>query len=126
MQFTSSSLIHRTKKSKQLFFQLLIGMLGATIVLLFFHVVEPPRQIVTVDVTGLINHFVKQEAGAKLPVEQLRKQVNAFGQALDTTLKTLARDHQLILLPKEAVIAGAKDITQDVEAKVNAQLASNK
>ena len=115
--------ISRFEKIRYLLFQLLIGMLGSTLVLLFFHLLEPPRQIVTVDVTSIITRFVKMEAESKLPKPQLQQQVNTFGEALDHTLKTIARDQQLILLPKEAVMAGARDISREVETRVNAQLA---
>ena len=103
--------------------QLLLGMLGADLLLMLLHVISPPsKPIVTVDVATIIQRFVKAEADTKLPPEQLKAHVNTFGKALDETLKTTASDGKLVLLPKEAVIAGAKDITPDIQKKLDAQL----
>jgi hypothetical protein len=98
--------------------QLLVGMLGSVVVMFLIYLLEPRREVVTVDVTGIIHRFVKAEANLKLPPDQLQKQVQVFGQTLDTTLRRIAREKQLILVPKEAVISGAKDVSQEVEARM--------
>ena len=103
----------------------LMGMCGAAIVLLLFHVLEPPQRVATVDVTGIITRFVKKEANSPLSKSEIEKKVNVFGQTLDNTLKTMARNQQLILLPKEAVIAGTQDVTREIETKVVASLNSD-
>lgn len=121
----ATSFAFNPSKARETLFQFLMGMFGAAVLMLFFHVLEPPRSIATVDVSGMINRFVKTTTDAKLPPDQLQKRVNAFGHALDSTLKKMVRERQLVLLPKEAVIAGAKDISRDVEAKINAQLTAS-
>ena len=94
--------------------QLLTGMLGAALLFILFHLIEPSQPIATVDVTGMINRFIKSEVAAKLPAEQMQKQVQLFGNTLENTLHTIVREQQVILLPKEAVIAGAKDLSAQV------------
>lgn len=110
-----------TQKIRKLLLQCLISLLTAILVGLFFHASHSPK-IVTVDVSGMIQRFVKTTATTKLPPDQLKKRVDAFGEALDSALKTAAQDQGFILLPKEAVIAGTKDISGEVEIKLNALL----
>jgi hypothetical protein len=108
--------------------QLLMGMLGALIILVivdFAKPFEPPR-IATVDITGIANRFVAQEAKQNLPANILKQRVNAFGQALESSVDLVAKQKKLVLMPKEAVMAGAKDITGVVEKDVQASLKVSK
>ncbi|HVV69607.1 MAG TPA: TrbI F-type domain-containing protein [Gammaproteobacteria bacterium] len=116
--------ILQRNKAKTLDFitQLLIGMLGAAILFIFFHLEVPAKPIVTVDVSGMINRFIKSETAVKLPPEKMQKQVQAFGNTLENTLHTFARQKQVILLPKEAVIAGTKDVSLEIESRLKAKL----
>ncbi len=102
--------------------QLFVGMLGAAMLFILFHLIEPSKPVVTADVTGIINRFIKSEISAKLPAEQKQKQVQLFGTLLENTLHNFANNKQVILLPKEAVIAGAKDVTGQIEGRLKAQL----
>ena len=54
-------------KTKNLNFamQFLIGMLGAAVLFILFHLIEPTKPIATVDVTSMINRFIKSEVAAK-------------------------------------------------------------
>jgi hypothetical protein len=108
--------------------QFVMGMLGALVVLMIVNFVPPfekPR-IATVDITGIANRFVTQEAKQNLPADILKKRVNAFGQALEKSVNQVAKQNSLILVPKEAVMAGAKDVTELVEKDVQASLQISK
>lgn len=121
---TSKPPIQSTKKIRRLLLQLLMGMLGAALFLSLswsFYLRNQPPQIATVDVTSMIQRFVETMADARLPKNQLQKRVNDFGQVLENTLKAVAEDKQLVLLPKEAVISGVKDISDEVERIIHAK-----
>ncbi len=102
--------------------QFFISMLGAAALFILFHLIEPSKPVVTVDVTSIINRFIKSEVTVKLPAEQKQRQVQLFGTLLENTLHNFANNKQVILLPREAVIAGAKDVSPEVEAQLKAQL----
>lgn len=102
----------------------LTGFLGGCLaVVLFFmsvpHRLSPPASMATVDMTGLIHHFVKVESAVSASPAQHQAQVRAFSQQLDQALQTVAHEQHVILLPKEAVIAGAvRDVTPDVAQRL--------
>ena len=109
------------------FRQLGISVLGASLVWFVFPILFPPqKQIAVVDVNRLIAHFVQAETKQALPLDQLKKHSVAFGQTLESVMQTIAKRQHVILLPKEAVIAGAKDITPDIQKKLDAQLGTLK
>jgi|GEM_PF-7091498 len=98
-------------------YNILVGMAsGMALMLLFWLVINPkPLQMATVDVNKIVDEFVKKTAERKLPNERMQKLVASFGNKLETTLNSVAKDRHLILLPKEAVISGAKDVTSSVQ-----------
>lgn len=102
------------------------GLLGAAVLMFIFHLIEQPQRIATVDVTTLINEFVKTESVKTLTPTQLKQQTEVFGRTLDNTLKALARDQQLVIFPKEAVVSGARDMTPYVAQKLNQALSVTK
>lgn len=100
-------------------YQLTIGMLGALImwfVLSAWHSHASPK-IGTVNITGLVNSFIKSQVS--VPQETLNVRVKEFAKTLDDTLHTVATDQNLVLLPSEAVIAGATDYTDVVKQKMS-------
>ena len=122
MTMHPSMAIWKNPKMRAAIRPFITGVMGAAFLLLIVHLIYPPFAVATVDVSDMINGFVKTEAQAKRPAEDMQKRVQAFGQALDAALKTVARKQHVVLLPKEAVIAGAKDVSQQIEAQVRAQL----
>lgn len=121
MQF----ILPQLSKDKTITFihQLLVGMLGASILFIFFHILVPNKPIATVDVTHIVNDFVKSESHSKLSKSEMEIKTNNFSRALENALRQAANNQQLIIMPKEAVIAGAKDVTADVEKSVQIKLA---
>ena len=87
-------------------------MLGAILVLIITHFIsQPTKKIVTVNITGIVNQFIKDETHKNLPNETIEKEVKNFGNKLESTMKQYANQHNLVLLPSEAVIAGSTDYT---------------
>lgn len=99
--------------------ELLASIVGAAIVLMAMHFVEPsPKKIATVNITGIVNQFVQSQAKRNLPPKELQQHVNAFGQELQATLNIIAQKHNVTLLVQEAVVAGAQDLTPIVKQQL--------
>lgn len=88
------------------------GILGALTVFMVIHFsTSSPPKIATVNVTGLIDQYIEEESKKKLAPEILQKEVKAFGKKLEKNLKRVALRQNVVLLPREAVIAGSPDYT---------------
>jgi hypothetical protein len=96
----------------QVLSQLVIGMLGAVIIQLFF--IHHTQKIVTVDITGLVKSFESEALKQKLPADELSIKVSKFGEVLNSAVDKYSSDNHVILVPKEVVISGAADKTSDV------------
>jgi len=93
----------------------LFGMLGALTLFVITHflVISPPT-IGTVNVSGIIEQFIRQESRKNLPQEILKKEVHKFGVLLDQVVKTYAKQHNVSLFLREAVVAGGRDYTSEI------------
>jgi hypothetical protein len=98
---------------------MLSASMGTTISVVLSRVILPNQSIATVDMTGLMYQFVKSEASGSASLSEKRIEVRAFSQQLETVLKTIAREKHVILVPKEAVIAGSQDLTAEVAARLS-------
>jgi len=103
------------KETTKIIYQLCMGMLGAVLVILGLHLYEPVSRIGTVNITGLVDQFVKSQAKENLSHEEAKKRVQVFGGELEKTMRIISVKQNLILLPSEAVITGAKDYTDMVQ-----------
>ena len=72
-----------------------------------------------VNVTAIIDQFVKSKAHQNLSIEIQKEHVKNFGLHLEAALQTIAKKQHVVLLPSEAVIAGAHDYTAAVEDALN-------
>lgn len=98
---------------------MLSALMGTTISVVLSRVILPNPSLATVDMTGLMYQFVKSEATGSASLAEKRIEVRHFSQQLETALKTIAQEKHLILVPKEAVIAGSQDITAEVGARLS-------
>ncbi len=100
--------------------QLIFGMLGATIIQIFFIYHSP--KIVTVDITGMVKSFESEAIKQRLSPEDMSIKVNKFGIALDSAISTYSSKNNYILVPKEVVISGALDKTDAVREIIKKRL----
>jgi hypothetical protein len=84
---------------------LALGMSGV----LWWHQLQQPR-IVTVDLTGLAD-----EARSRL---HDASKIGAFARKLQEELVRISRDEHLVILPRQAVAAGAPDITERLRRRL--------
>lgn len=82
----------------------------------YSHPVNTP--LATVDITGIIHQFVKMESTQSDSPAQHQERIHAFSARLESTLKTTAKENHVILVPKEAVIAGGIDLTPEVSKRL--------
>lgn len=104
-----------TRNVSPLLFPLLFGMIGAIIIFLFVSAIEEkPKTFATVNITQLVDEFIKEKRHKKVSSEIIKLETKEFGETLEATLQQVAKENYLILLPKEAVIAGVPDVTSIV------------
>jgi hypothetical protein len=103
---------------------LLYGMVGALIIYcLMTYMATPAKVIATVDVLAITQQFAKAEHDKHLTEEAIRKDSLMFGQQLEATIKQFAKNHpHIVLLPKEAVMAGATDYTDIIIKQLDRSL----
>lgn len=95
------------------------GMIGALIIFITMHFfISPPTKFAKVNITSIVDQFIKQEAAKNLPESALKNEVHIFGKKLEVNLQQFAKKNHLILLPSEAVIAGAPDYTSVIKSKL--------
>ena len=113
-------------KGQPIIAQVLISFLGGCLAVGIFFVsllpvFSPAASLATVDMTSLIQSFVKTESTRSGSLAEHHEQVRAFSQQLDQALQAVAQQQHVILVPKEAVIAGAvQDLTPQVRQHLTA------
>jgi Flp pilus assembly protein TadB len=106
-------------------YSFLFGMLGCLIVFIAAHLFNPASSTIgTVNITGIINHFIKQESNKNLSPDLLKQEVRQFGNQLEVILRQLAKEKHITLFPSEAVIAGSQDYTDVVNQKMKLLISS--
>lgn len=95
---------------------LIIGMLLMLAAVIAFYPRQP--QIAVVDINKIVNEYAKNIAEKKLSTEKMKQEVSEFGVKLEKELVTTSRKQDLVLLPSEAVLAGAKDLTNNMQKKL--------
>ena len=109
-----------TKNHIEKMHSFLFGMLGAMATLIIVHYIsQPPSNIVTVNITGIVEQFIKDESKKNLSPDVLKDEVKEFGNKLEITLRKYAHQNHLVLLPNEAVIAGSQDHTAIIINSIN-------
>lgn len=107
--------INAIQRMANLFFyasSFLFGMLGALIIFMFMNFyISPTPSIGTVNITSLVDRFIKQESQKNLSPDVLKQEVKTFGMTLEKALQIFSKQNHLVLLPAEAVIAGSHDYT---------------
>lgn len=76
------------------------------------------REVVTVQLSGIMGDFVEAEARAGRTPEETRQRVQAYLKAVEASVGQLSRDGRTVLVA-EAVVAGSTpDLTEAVRADV--------
>lgn len=102
--------------------QIIFGILGALLVHVMLHRNSPI--VATVNITGLEDSFIRETSSQTLSPNDAKQKVALFAMQLDQSVKKLAQEKNMILVPKEAVIAGSIDVTQSVANDIKKRMAS--
>jgi conjugal transfer pilin signal peptidase TrbI len=98
----------------------LVLMLSAGVSALAVQAMQPVY--VVFDMKGTLDTFRQQTAQSSLTKEALEAMTKRFGAALDTSLTGWQAKHGGIILVKGAVVAGAVDITPEIQADIARQM----
>lgn len=95
------------------------ALTGAASGLLGQRWIGPAPQLAVVDPTALVAEQIRKiEPGLDDATIQARGQ--AYAQRLDTAIAQVARDYDVIVLVKPAVITGVPDLTDEVRRRIDA------
>lgn len=72
------------------------------------------KEMLTVDVSQLINKMMKNLVNQELSQDDLKTKTSEALQQLDALLNKIAIERKAIILTDKAVVAGVTDITQEV------------
>ncbi len=78
----------------------------------------PQPQIVSVDLKGILQEFVLSTASSKIEGEALSDHVKKYTSRLERLTSQLAAQENFLILPKNAVLAGGMDITEQVKTLI--------
>lgn len=82
---------------------------------IYMFYVQQISEIATVDIAAITQSFIQNQAQKKLSPDAKQQAVKHFSQQLEGALSELSHRHKhSILLPKEAVLSGATDYTEQV------------
>jgi type-F conjugative transfer system protein TrbI len=84
-----------------------------------FSGVTPQPSIVTFDKEAVQGQFIRQLAEIKATEHQIEQSTRRFKEALNKVLVNQALQKKAIILRKQEVLAGGRDITDEVRIKVN-------
>lgn len=76
------------------------------------------QEVVTFDMQGTVNSFMAQLSHQHPEEETVKKTTGRFNAALNGALTDWQRHHDVIILVAPAVVAGAPDITPEIQADV--------
>lgn len=113
-------MIHSLKEENGIYiFSFLFGMLGALIIFIMVHLLEKPSvQFGTINITGLVNYFVKQESNKNISPDQLKTEVKQFGNVLEKEIALFSKEKGVVLMISEAVASGAPDYTRVIYERI--------
>ena len=116
-------MLNSIKINNHYFVSFVSGVLGALSVLLVSHFLSnaTPR-LATVNISGMVSHFVKLEAKREISSDVLEKEAKHYGSSLNKELQKFAKEKNLILFPSEAVIAGNQDYTSVIYKRLNKKM----
>ena len=96
----------------------LMALIIDLLVLSIYHHSIPHPQIVTVDLKGLTEVSLKHLASKSLNEKDSLKAIQTYAEQLEILLQEISVHNHWIILPKEAVIKGAEDLTDEIKEQL--------
>ena len=94
-----------------------MGLLGGCVVLMLWLTLftPKPKPIVTLDIVGITQQFIDQQLKASKGQSDQMQKVSRFSRQIDNLVKQMAYQRHVIVVPRQAVIAGGIDMTEQVK-----------
>lgn len=80
------------------------------------------REVVTVELSGMMGAFVEAEARSGNPPEIMKARVERYLKAVEASVATLGKDGRTVLVAEAVVGGSAPDFTETVRADVARRL----
>jgi len=80
------------------------------------------RELVTVQLSGMMGEFVEAEARSGRSPEEMQKRVEAYLHAVEGSVEHLGREGRTVLIAEAVVAGSAKDLTEAVRADVSRRM----
>lgn len=90
--------------------------LNAAICLLLMEWQKPVT--VSFDMTDTVNQFMTQAASQPLSKTQSKQLARRFNQALTESLAGYSQQHHAVIIVSQSLVAGAEDITDDIQRRI--------
>lgn len=100
----------------------LLCLLVSLSVLFIVAQIKPTPAIATVDLVTIIDEFVTQLTTLDLDEAEQLQRVQDFSQQLEKGVAAIVEQHKVILLPREAVLGGADDLTTILKGLLDAPI----
>lgn len=75
-------------------------------------------KIVTIDVSPILSSFIEGQKNTRLSSDEIDESTLKFAERLEKVIKNKAKEQGLIIVPKQAVIAGSRDYTKVIQDEV--------
>lgn len=85
---------------------------------MFGHASESQREIVTIDILKIMEDYSALAVKNIHNPANMKKSAHALSQRLEEVIAINAKEKHLVIMPKQAVIQGAQDITPQIEQLV--------
>ena len=101
---------------------LLSGLIGAALVLLGSFAFNTQPKLACVNVNKIVSEYIEQNKQSQQDDTQLAIQSSRFMDALEQTMHAYSKKNKVALVVSEAIITGAKDVTQVIRENMGERL----
>lgn len=97
---------------------LITNIIITSIFLGFFNHAPKEREVVTIDILKIMDDYSALAVKTMHDPANMKKSAHALSKKLEEVIAINAKEKHLVIMPKQAVIQGAQDITPQIEALV--------
>lgn len=97
---------------------LITNIIVTSIFLAIFNHAPKEREVVTIDILKIMEDYSALAVKTMHDSSNMKKSAHALSKKLEEVIAINAKEKHLVIMPKQAVIQGAQDITPQIEALV--------
>lgn len=80
------------------------------------------EKVVSVDMQSIVSDFLDRQKDKKLSSEDINNVATIFADNLESAIEKKATSEGLVIIPKQAVVAGGRDITLELKEELFKEL----